>query len=141
MWDTLFPYSKSTPEVSKHDRRSSHRSLWLTAAVIYPATLHTEHRKFLAALQYTHSTSMDAVVYITTVVEHLLHRYLQFPVRKANAADTIRHNLLILPNYDEPDFPQHVAGAFLGRFSNWTTTLLWGSKAEMGAPLRGSAER
>ena len=62
-------------------------------------------------------------------------------MRKANTADTIEHNLLILPNYDEADFPQHVARAFLGRFSNWTTTLLWGSKAEMGAPLRNSAER
>ena len=60
-------------------------------------------------------------------------------MRKANVADTIQHNLLILPNYDEPDFPQHVAGAFLGRFSNWTATLLWGSKAEMGAPLQNSA--
>ena len=69
MWDTLFPNSPSLPEGLRADRHLSHRSLWLTAAVIYPATLHTEHRKFLADLQYTHSTSMDAVVYITTVVE------------------------------------------------------------------------
>ena len=62
-------------------------------------------------------------------------------MRKANVADTIQHNLLILPNYDEPDFPQHVAGAFLGRFSNWTATLLWGSNTSLGAPLQNSAPR
>ena len=83
---------------------------------------------------------MDVVVYITTAVEHFLNRVVQFLVRKANALDTVQHNLL-LPNYDEPDFPEQVAGAFLGRFSNWTATLLWGSKAEMGAPLQNSARR
>ena len=58
MWDTLFPYSPSPPEGSRADRRSSHRSPRLTVAVIYPLTLHKEHRKFPAALQYTHLGSM-----------------------------------------------------------------------------------
>ena len=98
MWDTLFPYSASTPEGARADRRSSHRSLWLTVAVIYPHNLHREQRKVLAALQYTHSGSMDAVVYITIVVEHLLNRVRQLRVRKANVADTIEHNLVVLPN-------------------------------------------
>ena len=74
--EKVFPYSASTPEGARADRRSSHRSLWLTVAAIYPSTLHKEHRKFPAALQHTHSGSMDAVVYITTVVEHLLNRVL-----------------------------------------------------------------
>ena len=45
------------------------------------------------------------------------------------------------PTTTSPTSPQQVAGAFLGRFSNWTATLLWGSKAEMGAPLQNSAQR
>ena len=116
--ETLCPYSASKPEGARADRRSSHRSLSLTVAVIYPKDSHKEPRKFPASLQYTHGPSTDAVAYTTTVVEHILHRVLQFPVRRANNADTIQLNLLLLPNYDEPDFPQQVAGAFLGRFGN-----------------------
>ena len=48
--ETLFPYNASTPEGARADRRSSHRSLWLPVAVIYPQNLHREHRKFPAAL-------------------------------------------------------------------------------------------
>ena len=36
--------------------------------------------QFPVALQYTVSPSMEGAVSITTVVEHLLHRVLQFPV-------------------------------------------------------------
>ena len=56
-------------------------------------------------MQYTHGPPTDAVVYVTTVVDHILHRVLGFPVKRANNADNIQHNLLLLPNYDEPDFP------------------------------------
>ena len=84
-WDSLFPYDKSTPDALRCDRQSSHRSLWLMVAVIYPQSLHSENRKFPVALQYTVSPSMEGPVYITTVVEHLLHRVLQFPAGKENA--------------------------------------------------------
>ena len=101
----MFPYSATPPKGARGDRCSSHRSFRLTVAVIYPKDLHDEHREFSASLQYTHGPSMDAVVYVTTVFEHILHHVLQFLVRRANNADTIQLNLLLLPNYDEPDFP------------------------------------
>ena len=113
-----------------------------TTSWVYPKEQPSRvNRKFPASLQYTHGSSMDAVVYVTTVVEHTLHHVVGFRVRRANNADNIQHNLLIMLNYDEPDFPQQVAGAFLGRFSNWTARLLWVSKTSLGASLQNSAQR
>ena len=104
--------SRTTPEGARGDRRSSNRTLRLTVAIMYPKDQIGVNRKFLPSMEYTHGSSMDAVVYVTTVVEHKLHRVLGFPVRRASNADNVQHNLLLLPNYDEPDFPLHVAGAF-----------------------------
>ena len=110
--------------------------------IIYPKEQQSGvNRKFSASVQYTNGSSMDAVVYVTTVVKHIFHHVVNFPVKRANNADNIQHNLLILPNYDEPDLPRQVAGAFPGRFNNWRATLLWGSNTSLGAPLQNSAPR
>ena len=77
---------------------------------------------------------MDVVLYITTVVEHLLNRVLQFPVRKANAADTVQHNLFVLPNYDEPDFPPAGCWGFRGALQQLDGHADVGVKSHDGCP-------
>ena len=74
-------------------------------------------------------------------MEFILHKVLLFPLMRESNADNAQPNLLVMPNYDEPDFPLGVVGAFLGRFSNWTTTLLWGSKTLLGPTLQTVAQR
>ena len=85
---------------------------------------------------------MDSIVYLAAVVEFILHKVLLFPVMRQSNADNAQPNLLVMPNYDKPEFLLGLFGAFLGRFSNWTTTLLWGSTATpLGPALQTVAQR
>ena len=88
------------------------------------------NQKFPASLAYTHSQGRA-----------LLHNVLGFAVTRANNADDVQPNLLVMPNYDEPEFPLQVVGAFLVLFSNWKTTLLWGLKSSLSPSLQNSAHR